>query len=533
VPIYRSSVCPSVVSNRGVSRILSALAGHHHGAGSRVRLAGVVVCLVLTAACGSTVPLGTTTTGSIAGSNGAGANGEGLTAVRSASSSTQIGPGGITASGVAASDTSGGGGGTAGPAGSSTLPTGRGSNKPIKVGYYLYNTQQAAALSVAFGYRGNPGDWGDGKAQSQLFVDYLNATGGLLRHPIQLVFSQANLQSDASTNEQAACAAFTQDNHVTAVISGNGSDIDVLQKCLHKYNVPLIESNVAAYANWTDASYKKFPLFAFVNGLSWNRLADAYVDQLVAEHYFTGWDPVSGQASAAQGVKIGVVAPDTPEAHDAVDHYLQPALARRGLKFTDEAFVTAGSNDYSSVVLRFRSANVSHVLFTDISLLTFGPEAESQHYRPRYGLSTKSWPRGLTKVLPAGQLHGATGVGWMPLADMGLEAPQRPAPSASEVRCVNMMTKGGQDMSHTEARINAGYICDMGWLLRAAFTAGGGLGPNQWLAGLNALHSSVEPAVTFMSFYGPGRHDGVARLRQLAYDDSCSCFQYKSGPIKV
>jgi hypothetical protein len=94
------------------------------------------------------------------------------------------------------------------------------------------------------------------------------------------------------------------------------------------------------------------------------------------------------------------------------------------------------------------------------------------------------------------------------------------------------MLKGGQQqgLSSPGAELVAVGQCDDLFLLQRAFA--GLQGPVSGSAIRQAVErvgTSFATAVSFATRYGPGRHDGVSAVRQMAYVTDCSCFRYTSA----
>jgi hypothetical protein len=390
--------------------------------------------------------------------------------------------------------------------------------EPVELGIYLYSAESAAAQSSV-----ERGEIGSAEHQAELVVEHLNASGGILGHPVEAVIYEGDLARGSDINDQEACALFTQDHNVVAVASNlpNGTN-EVMLQCLSELNIPLFEANLTAYPDWTTEAYARYPLFAHT-GLSWDRLVDPFVDHLVAAEYFTSWDTENGGPGSAE-VKIGILAPDFPRAHEVVAELIAPALERHGLAIEADAYPVA-PGDYPNVMLRFRDAGITHVISVGAGAsLQFPPVAEGQQYRPRYAVTTKNWPLGQSGgMAPAAQLVGALGVGWAPLADV--PPAQRSEESPREAECMTLMTEGGEDMSDDTTRVGAANVCEAAFLLRDAFDAGGGLTSEDWLAGLESL-GSVDSVQTLGVSFGPDQHDAVAVVRGLAFSEECTCFEY-------
>jgi hypothetical protein len=364
---------------------------------------------------------------------------------------------------------------------------------------------------------------GDQEAQARAVINYLNAHGGIAGRRIVPVFHDfdvARAATDVNSEYESACSAFTQDNHVYAVATPVGTLNDTFYACLAKAGV--ISS---ATADTKDAAFFRQYADTFYMPAETNTtrtLANA-----VRPMRATGW---FGKAP-----RIGVVRTDTIEDKRAVDQGLKPALAAVGMRVSEEfaAPVTGDSSSaYSSAVLKFQAAGVTHVIFTALgSPIAFGSTAEAQQYHPKYGLNSRNGPASVLQAsMPSSQLKGSMGYGWQPLNDV--DAAHDPGVvSARAKECRSIMAKADQDMNTRSVASVALWICDAIFFVRDAlagapdFTLGG------FRAGAEAL-GRYEPASTFSSLVAPGRlHDGASSYRLFAFKDDCSCFVYTT-PVR-
>ena len=379
----------------------------------------------------------------------------------------------------------------------------------------------SSALITGVGFTGiNPGD---SKAMAQAVVDDINARGGIagrriapLYYPFDVTASTAPGGSDSE--QQKACAAFTEDNSVFAVVSPIVSG-EVLQTCLAKKGVVFVDENWNYFE--TDMSAAGYWDPGYPNPL---RSIPALVDRLVATGFFA---PVA---------KIGVVYQDLPNRRTVLEQALRPALARHGLKIDGTVAWTAqGADALAAGVLQFRAAGISHVFDLDPGgLETFGwmTAAESQSYRPKYAIDTRNYPFLQQGQSPPAQLANARGIGWIPSADVGVQ----PAADQSPLdrRCLGIVAKAGQDMSDaTNVRVAMAYCDTLEFLKRAAGDASVSLTLATVKAGGEALGDRYIPTGTFSAFFGPHRHDGASTARDLVFDSTCTCFRYSGAPFSI
>ena len=487
------------------------------------------------AACGTTVPMssqsaaaddaGTGGPGqSVSGSGTGGTTGStsGSTTGSAPESGTGQGGAGGGGQGMTGGATTGSvGGGGAGSSSTGSATTGsRAVNVPgvtattINVGVYTAagysNAAKAAGFNVALG---------DMAAEAREVMDYINAHGGVLGRKLVAVVHDANVALAAqnpSAEYQAACADWTQDHHVYAVVSPIGASSNTLYDCLSKANVPTINSGES-----TDASFfQRYPNYFYEpTDLNLRRVFSNQVDALKGAGFF-------GKAP-----KIGVLIADNPYEHAAVDNGLKPALARNGLTLADTFAVSNANNasEYSSAVLKFRTEGITHVLFAfQGSPLQFMIAADNQGYYPRYGLHSRTSPAPVLQAdASARQQHGAMGIGWQPMNDVdGAHDPG--ILNARQKLCLDLVKKSGQDPSVRATALIGLWLCDDIFFLHDALTRAGSFGIPAFRAGAESL-TSYEAASTFRSGFAPGQlHDGAKQYRIFAYKDDCKCYEYVS-----
>lgn len=388
-------------------------------------------------------------------------------------------------------------------------------NGTVKIGVRYPNNSQALIASVGFSGV-NPGD---SKAMAQAVVDDVNAHGGIAGRRIEPVYFPFDVTGSTApgggdSEQQKACATFTEDNLVFAVVSPIISG-PILQDCLNKEGVVFVEDNWGFFDPTTAGPGYWNPSYPdAVRGVS------ALVDRLVT-------DKVLGPAA-----KIGAVFQEYPDRRRVLEQGLRPALARHGLKIDDTVAWTASNAQQLSVgVLRFKTEGVTHVFILDPSgLETFGwmTESESQTYRPKQLIDTRNYPFLQAGQSPAAQLENTRGIGWVPSADLGLQTDAER--SSADKHCLAVVAKAGQNMNDaTNVRVAMAFCDTFDFLKRAA----GSASPLTLAAvrsGGEAMGDHFVPTGSFATRFGPGRHDGAAAARDLVFDGPCGCFRY-SGPV--
>ncbi|MGH9891023.1 MAG: hypothetical protein ACREA0_03370, partial [bacterium] len=359
-------------------------------------------------------------------------------------------------------------------------------------------------------------------------INYHNAKGGLAGRKIVPVYHtfDGSGATAADVQSQAACDTFTQDNQVAVTLGLGG---EVFLSCMAKRGVPSISS---AYFTGADDYFARYPLYLNAGGFNYTRMARTLVDGLVRAGYFKS------------AKSLGVSSIDSPEWRRAIKLGLRPALARHGLPAPLECSVrdrqtdadlSGASADLSACVLRFQEKQVSHVMFLApengaAQELLFMRQADSQGYRPRYGLQSGSAPYLMAENVPPSQLHGALGTGWLPLFDVN-EANQRPPHNDQAKLCLDIIRKAGiEDATSPNDEQVRLFICESFFLFEASVSRDGRLDGRGIISGAESLGTSVPATAGFGTRLAPDQHDGVVAYRAFAYVDSCECFRY-AGPI--
>ncbi|MHB8452768.1 MAG: type 1 periplasmic-binding domain-containing protein [Mycobacteriales bacterium] len=518
----------------------------------RTALAGGVVTALLVAACGSTAPLAARQgAGGLAGGSGVGAPAGGLGTggasapggLPGAGGAISAAPGAASASGGTAAGGVGpasgagegavGNGAGAGSVGSGGQPV-TGSGAPgvtattIEIGLPYANN--AGAVNAAAGAGNlNPGneqqDW-------QVLVDYLNAHGGIDGRRVVPVWYGFNADSSETTQqiEQAMCAAFTQDNHVFAVLTQADQ---TLAHCILASGAVMVGEDLALEES---SFFTQYPYYVEPGGLALDRIVRAEIPQLVAEGYF-GAHP-----------KIGILTYDQPSFSQTVDQVMIPELASYGYRnpLVEESYYPTGSSgigeesaSISSAELKFRSSGVDHVLFleqaADLALF-FMNDAASQDYHPRYGVNSQDGAETLASGgdVPASQIVGAEGIGWLPVIDLASYTPSGPYGNAAARRCVALMQAGGVSVSGPDSEGVLFLDCDMAFFLQAALDAGGStINRANFLAAVNGMGSRFTDAQTIATSFSPSQHDGVSEVYDYVYQSGCGCLNYTGPPRSV
>jgi hypothetical protein len=381
---------------------------------------------------------------------------------------------------------------------------------PVRVGLlYLEGVDTAAS---ALGISGL--STGDTVAQAKAIVGYLNKHGGLAGRQIDLRLARIPAsEAGSETAYAAACSSLAEDEHVTHVVSYLGLNENKLA-CYAKHGITVLDDQ-SLLVDRVGAKYAS--TFAAPGELAPGRTAGELVDAL----WRMGW--------LTSASKVGSLVYDTPEGIEIETRYLAAALAKHGLRIAVNArsSTQADGANQSGTVVKFRSAGVDRVIPLGASPLFLMQAAQTQGYHPLYALTSGFGPGALLEsAAPPEQLKGAKGIGWSKYLDIG--AGKQPGPvSGNETLCFEIMAAGGQRTSSATVKAFQVALCNVLMFLRAGAEAHG-VTPSL-LTTLRSQRFAFPAADAFSIRMLPGRPDGAAAYRDLAFDGGCRCFQYTSG----
>ncbi|MDP9183490.1 MAG: hypothetical protein M3P04_12025 [Actinomycetota bacterium] len=501
--------------------------------GGPARRGGLLGLLALAlAACGTTVPMSSST-----GAPGQGAVDGGLTApgvVTPGGTLSQPSVGSPTSSGSTTGALAGPSSGSASlaPGGGSApaLPaTGRGYDaKHVYLGFPTNNDVNQAAGALGLGAL----DFGDQDAIIDAVVADLNARGGLLGRSVVAVkhdLKTADLQTDPSKMAEETCAALTEDRPVVAVVNVVAAiDVKTFYGCLARHATPVVS---AGFTVVDDPFLAEFaPHLTKLTASSFTYLTPLWLERLVALRYFTPWNTLSG-APGTPPVKVGLLYPSVqPQQRIFAD--VHKRLVARGFTVVPDVQYTTASLDaegaaMSNAVLSFNSQGVTHVLSSDSDVLLFMQAADKQQYRPRYGLTSYHAPAAaLQAIVPASQLVGALGVGWLPVSDVdSAHSPGSVGPG--EKACRATMSKHSVAISEAGARIIAFAECDGVALLASTITSAKAFAATALRQATGVVGPSFSSALVWSSALSSTRADLPGSARDLGFDGTA--FRYLSA----
>jgi hypothetical protein len=332
---------------------------------------------------------------------------------------------------------------------------------------------------------------------------------------------------------QAMCTYFTQDRPVVAVINGS-PQLDAqpnFHTCLEKKQLTLLSLTNTVYS---DKDYLRLGPHLFSGAsLSTDTLIPAMVSALKRQNFFSGWDTTIGAPSKTAPTLVGLLLPD-----DTAGHYVaglfKEQLKRVGIKWGSEYYYDpmGSGKQNQSEVLQFAQDKVTHVLDlppVELEIGLFQRQAENQHYRPRYGISSFDLPLTVQEnsaIVPPAQQVGSMGIGWQPLNDTDAARDAGYMPGGK--RCFSVLKAAGQEFDSSSRRgaFAGALICDAWYLLRDAMLKGNGFTGADLLRAMPIAGPQFTPAATFRSVLSGQNHGVPGYYRDLQYDAGCSCFKY-------
>lgn len=497
------------------------------------RATGVLLALLLSA-CGTTVPAGST----VAEAPGSGDQGlggaatTGSTGDLGSSTATSGTSGGLA--GPSPAGSTGGTSGTSRSAGTTGSVTGSAttggtapgprSTAPIKIGIVLTGTSNADSFGISLGNTISE------RSVDQALVDSLNAQGGLNGRKIVPIFANTDTGSaNWETDFSAACATFTQDNKVEAVLGYVFNYFASFESCLARKGIPHLNTGF----NIPDTKeLSAFPLHVALDVPTIGRRTLLKLDGGARDGVLTSKS------------KIGTLRDTCPGTGRSYDEVLLPAAKRLGLNVVKDVQIscTNGNSDagaavqaIQSAVLQFASSGVDQVFFHAVSegpaLLLFSLSAESQGYRPGYVVSSLANLEALRGNLPAAAKPRIHGYGWMPTQDA--RPAEYPAKNAPQKRCLSLLRSKGIVPTSGPDYYYAYNICEAFFVYELAMR---GAGTTQGSALIGALKKlgSTFPSATNQggSSFSSSLPDAPRSARHVVYTPSCDCYRY-TGPARL
>ena len=500
-----------------------------------VRASAVIGLLALcAAACGTTVDVrkqraagiagnGLTAAGqSDAGAGGAagGDSGGGSSAGAGTTGGSRVAGGtNATAGGQATTATGGQAPGTGPPAPGTVRVAAPGitaTKMYIGIGY----SSQEAAGDKAIGVGGASPSY-DARDVWNAVIKYANGHGGFAGRQLEALYYDYNLTTDTPTQDQSACAFWTQDNKVFAMLGGT----DIRNECAEKAGVIPIGGGSA-----TASTYKKFPHLVDPDTMSLSRYAVVTANGLFNAGYFTG--------------KLGMVTWDDPEYRYTMTQGYVPTLASHGITPTDTAYIVVPqqinalgdmTSAVGNAVTKFRAEGIDHVIIQDGPAgvwkgagltIEWMNQAKSQQYKPRYGQNAYNAPG--SPDLPADQMDQAVAIDFY---DYDAKFDQGWHSNTARDACYKIEADAGLPVqsSNENDEVAAGAACDIVFMLQQVVNRLTTISADNFVHAVSGLGTSFQPAVTYGSKFA-GNRDGGGQVRTEDYSAACQCLTYRGPP---
>jgi hypothetical protein len=393
--------------------------------------------------------------------------------------------------------------------------------------------QDFGRVAAQFGAEGV--DPGDTKAQAEAVAADINKRGGIFGRQVKIrVYDVKTLDAaqNGSAVGEAACTFYVQDSPVVAVwnISTQVDQTPTFRGCLAKAGIPLFTAAARAVV---DKQFQDLaPYYWHTMMVSWDRLGPALVARLKVQGWFGGWDATLGRPGPGKA-KVGILTQGTPEGKRAAA-VLRSELAQVGqrdavvFEYKDPADGQQASVNY------FKGNNVTHIIVTDVELTAFQMSAETQRYRPRYGITTYNAPFSNLEndgLVSNDANNGAMGVGWLPNFDVG--EPSDPTPSAGAQQCKKVMAQAGQTLSRKRlASAYAFSLCDAFNLIARGARSGGGFTASAIGDGILRSSADFSPANGFAPALKSDKRYVQGTAQDLSWNTECDCLRYGAGRVR-
>lgn len=505
--------------------------------------AGLAMAALLGGGCGSTVPLAKRTLAAKQGGateSGLGAPGTADTGPGAGDTVSAEGPGATPSAAAAVTKTHTTAKGTSSVVAGANHPSVTAKTINIGAAYVTNNDVAQAALG------NTAATSGDVRGETEAVLRDINTHGGAAGRQLVPIWHPI----DATTTEPSAsvyhkvCTDFTEDHKVLVT---SGVQTDDFLTCVGKAGTVATSALVVSS---DDGTFRRYPLYYDVQAIATNAMMRNLVDALVRNDYFSPWNAATGSPGTLPA-KVGIIIPDQPWYDAVLNSVLLPALAKAGHPVAAqdvERWHFPGSTPEDSqavaqinaAVLRFRSDGVTHVLPIDVNSLAFfaGP-ANSQSYRPRYGLSTAANAQVFAGTLvPYQQLNGAVGVGWSPSLDLpaSTDFDHSSYLGPGRAHCLAVMTAAGFTFPDQTAKAVATVICDLLYSMRDALNAipaGSPINGATYMKALEGLGTKFAISALPRARFGPGKHWAADQAWNMKWNSGCTCMQYVGAPYTL
>lgn len=407
-------------------------------------------------------------------------------------------------------------------------PSGSRITTPIEIGMLVSPSSASAQSALGSSEEAASGFGSD--ATFRALVKYYNARGGLSGRKIVPVVYTANATNASYTSDAGqACATFTQDNHVAAVISTTGDFwSDDYTHCLTKAKVPHL---LMSFGSTDDEGFASNPSMFVTSTVPVDARITAMLTMMIKTK------------KLSRGDKLGVIVEACPFNTRAYTRTLEPLAKREGLTISrrDIDCITGYSDAGKAIgqvqasVLPYNTENIQKILPLsgwETSVVDFfEKQAQSQQYAPTYFVSSAAQMASQQSNFTASALSRIFGTGWMPTTDVA----SYPASPATR-ECRKILSSYGITAQNRADQYLVDGSCDPFRYLDAALTRTGGASDAATLtAALESLGGKIPSSVTLDADngWGPRHHFAAQQVDAFSYQPTCSCFQYLHVPQRL
>lgn len=494
------------------------------------------LCIALLTGCGSTIQQGTTETPITSAQGGTATDGLGLpdtTAVTPGTTGDTPGTpidGAANDGGTGPIDlpTPGGSSGVGGK--NSTSPSHGGASSgtttaetgPLTIGFLTTDTSNASSSGASLGNTVS-----ESRVDTAL-IEALNKQGGIVGRQVKIVLAHTDTgSSNWATDFQAACATFTQDNHVDAVLGYQFTYEPNLETCLNSKGIPHLQDGFNVPSNSVLAQY---PLFWSLDIPTIGERSLAKFEGAIKTGFLTPKN------------KLGVVLDDCPGTLPSWSSEVKPYLIAHHINIAVAYTTTCGTGNnagtsstvsgITSGMLKFRNAGVDRISFVSVSeapaLYVVSTVAQSQGYYPGWIVSSLGQLAIIGGEAPKSEMRNTHGYGWLPSQDV---PPQyNPKPNASQKRCYQLLHSRGIKL-RTAADFGYAYnACEAVFLYEKALKVTNGHSDGtSVIAAIASLGNHFEST---LNLYGRSTYSNALRnntpavYKPINWDGNCSCFRY-------
>ena len=445
-------------------------------------------------------------------------------------------PGTAGSSLTGAAGASGGAFGAAGSAassgsGSGSLPVGV---TPTTVRIGFFHASNVNTINQANGINGL-NNVGNGDAQANAMVDWINKHGGIAGHRIQPVFVPEDASNQDPTYGQQLCTTMTEDEQVFAVIDDNNENTQTLQ-CYYQHHTLVFNTGLSLFSEAQIRAWN--PYVWITENPSLDRDMVEKLNALQQRGFFTAPDVTTK-------IRPGFAYPNDPDTIKVVNNLVIPYMHQLG--FADGQYdniaidVSSGNTgavlaQINNAALKMDTDNVNRVFFVNDSgaaiYAFFGRDADNERYTPRYGLSSQDGLDATGYLIPEDQKVNSIAVGYWPWADTSQVNSMGFPDSQSEALCYQIMNQHGiysaESKGHErdgEGILTMEWRCDALWTLYyASANLGQNLNDANVAAGIVRLGNSFQLSISYpnYTYFGPRNPDPVDYYRYIKFDPNCT-----------